>query len=160
MTETIVPHCLFEPIPDRPGYQQCKFCKMVARAAADVFVNGKCSREAPPIEATALDMARSASKAYGELLLGVGGTRDQMLQARCIEVCSLCPYLSEDRCAKCGCKLKKKIQMDRQMCPEGLWNKVLLEHGTRNDVDAVYAWLMVPHYKRQRKLAKKNPQQN
>jgi hypothetical protein len=35
--------------------------------------------------------------------------------------CQACPFLSENRCTKCGCFMKVKVAFVTSQCPEGKW---------------------------------------
>jgi Family of unknown function (DUF6171) len=36
-------------------------------------------------------------------------------------ICQGCPFLTNDRCTKCGCFMKVKVAFQTSKCPEGKW---------------------------------------
>lgn len=142
MTEKVLAQCDMKP-NGVPMQQRCIHCGIVAKGVTeDMVVQSACNREAPKIEASMIEMATSAGKAGADKLLGRAGTRDLMLQARVINVCCRCPKLSGQRCSICGCYLNLKVASDAEICPIGEWTDVLLQYGTRKDIDAVWKWIM------------------
>jgi len=71
-----------------------------------------------------IEMAKSLASSMVDYMVDGGkkaGT--DTLRSR-LEVCTLCPHRTENRCAVCGCFIMRKAQWRSSECPLGHWNRL------------------------------------
>jgi hypothetical protein len=72
-----------------------------------------------------LEMAKNlmndGSKIVSNALKGNSTLVSEELRNSRWSICQACPFLTNDRCTKCGCFMKVKVAFQTSKCPESKW---------------------------------------
>jgi hypothetical protein len=75
----------------------------------------------PSLMEMAKNLASDSSKIISNALQGNSTLVSDDVREQRWTICQSCPFLTNDRCVKCGCFMKVKCAFQTSKCPEGKW---------------------------------------
>lgn len=104
-----------------PGQRfiDCTALKKPVEAPAEAHT--EISESQQPKMPSLWQQAKNLTSAVGQhVKSGMQHASEEVQQER-LSICATCPFLSGDRCTKCGCHLPTKTSWSSSKCPVGKW---------------------------------------